>query len=305
LLFKPLNPMLPVWCDAPFDDDAYVFEPKWDGVRMLLHKQGARIEAYTRSGLRVTNLFPELAEAAQSIRVHTAILDCEGVCVREERPVFDDIMHRLRLGRADTIKQALHSHPAAWIAFDVLLTTDGEHGHEPLLERKRRLDELLEPSPALLKTVTLENKGTVLFELTARQRMEGVIAKRKHSVYRLDARSSDWLKIKHAQTIDAAILGYRTHPFQLMLGLQFRTVKNKFVGTVQDGLEAEHREWLMERIGRDNIRQTGDTHWVEPRLCCRVEYKDRSDTHQLRHTRFVSFLPEKRAEDCVWTYGLQ
>ncbi|CAG7621835.1 DNA ligase [Paenibacillus allorhizosphaerae] len=305
MLFKPLNPMLPVWREEPFDDEAYLFEPKWDGARMLLHKQGGRIEAYTRSGMNVTGLFPELQEAAQSIRAHTAILDCEGICLRGDRSVFDDFMHRLRLGRSDKIKQARTSHPAAWIAFDVLLTTGGEHMQEPLLERKRRLDELLEPGPALLKTVCLESKGNALFELTAKQCMEGIVAKRKTSAYKLNMRSPDWLKIKHTQTIDAAIVGYRTNPFQLLIGLQFRTVKNKLVGTVQAGLEAEHREWFFEQIQRDGIRQEGDTFWVEPRLCCRIQYKDRSDTHQLRYTRFVSFLPDKRVEDCVWSYGLQ
>lgn len=301
MLFTPLKPMLPVWCEEPFDNEAYLFEPKWDGTRMMLHKQGGKLEAYTRSGVTVSGNFPELREVADLIRAHTAILDCEGICLRGNRPVFDDFMYRLRLGRADTIKQAMATHPTAWVVFDVLLSSDREHLKEPLMDRKRRLDELLEPGPALLKTIYLENEGNTLFSLTERQGMEGIVAKRKHSSYTLNARSPDWLKIKHAQRIDAVILGYMTDPFRLMIGLHFRTVKNKPVGTVQAGLELEHRDWFLEQFKQDAVRQEGDVYRVEPRLCCRIEYKDRTDMHQLQHTRFVSFLPNKRADDCVWS----
>jgi bifunctional non-homologous end joining protein LigD len=78
VLFQPIKPMLADKRAETFDDDRYIFEPKWDGWRMLLHKQGERIEAYTRHGNIVTSKFPELREAAVGIRAHEAILDCEG-----------------------------------------------------------------------------------------------------------------------------------------------------------------------------------------------------------------------------------
>ncbi|TDG00126.1 DNA ligase [Paenibacillus piri] len=302
MLFTSLKPMLPVWGEAPFDDGAFLFEPKWDGARMLLHKREGKLEAYTRSGMAVAAQFPELREAAGLIRANSAILDCEAICMRDGRPVFDDIMYRLRLGRSDKIAQAQRTKPAAWVVFDVLMSGDAQHLNEPLADRKRRLDELLLPGPVLIKTMYVENQGKPLFALTERQRMEGIVAKRKTSLYMPDTRSPDWLKIKHPQTIDTVILGYRNDPFALIVGLHFRTVKNKPVATVEDGLLPEHRERLLDEIAGQPIRQEDGRYWVEPKLCCRIEYKDRTDAHQLRFTRFIAFVLDKKTDDCVWAY---
>jgi bifunctional non-homologous end joining protein LigD len=75
MLFTPIKPMIVSIGKEAFDDDNYIFEPKWDGWRILLHKQGERIEAYTRNGNIVTSKFPEIKEAAGVIKAHTAILD--------------------------------------------------------------------------------------------------------------------------------------------------------------------------------------------------------------------------------------
>jgi bifunctional non-homologous end joining protein LigD len=301
LLFTPLNPMVAAWGDEPFDDEAYLFEPKWDGARILLHKQGRRLEAYTRSGMVVTPKFPELHEAADRIKQHTAILDCEGICMRENKPVFDDFMYRLRLSRSDRIKQARSTHPAAWVVFDVLMTADREHLREPLVDRKQRLEDMLDPGSVIINTLYLENHGKALFSITERKAMEGIVAKRKTSPYLLNTHSSDWLKFKHARTIDAVIVGFRDEPFQLMVGLQFRTVKNKPVGIVHSGFTPDDREWFMARTKTLITGKEGAAWRVKPLLCCRIQYKDRSDTHQLRHTSFVQFLPEKQPEECIWS----
>lgn len=72
MLFTPIKPMLlGMWHEA-FDDDRYIFEPKWDGWRILLHKDGERVEAYTRHGNRVTDKFPELQAAGAAIRAYAA-----------------------------------------------------------------------------------------------------------------------------------------------------------------------------------------------------------------------------------------
>jgi ATP-dependent DNA ligase len=71
--------------EEAFNDERYIFEPKWDGWRILIHKQGDRVEAFTRHGNLVTEKFPELNEIASSIRAHSAVLDCEGICLRDGR----------------------------------------------------------------------------------------------------------------------------------------------------------------------------------------------------------------------------
>ncbi|AZN43967.1 DNA ligase [Paenibacillus albus] len=305
MLFTPLKPMHASRGKEAFDDDRFIFEPQYDGGRLLLHKQRERVEAYTRYGHIVTSKFPELLETAHAIKADTVILDCEGICLREGRPVFDDFLHRGRLGKATTIAQAAKTHPATFVAFDVLYSGDESHMDEPLMQRKERLAGLIEDSPVLSKTLYIEGKGTALFSLTKEKGMEGIVAKRRDSVYGLDRRSPDWLSIKHVRTIDAVIVGYRMNPFALVIGLHFRTMKNKPVGTVEEGINAEDRQAFLAvaaQLHTQTDRQTG-TQWIVPRLCCRVDYLDRTEMHQLHTTVFRGFLPDRRPEDCVYSYN--
>lgn len=151
MLFQPLKPMLLTMRNEAFDDERYIFEPKWDGWRILLHKHGDRIEAFTRNGRCVTGKFPELREAAQAINAPSAILDCEGVCVRDGRSVFDDFAYRGRLTSPRKISSAVQSNPVTFVAFDVLMT-DRDHTTQPLMVRKHRLAEIVQPSDVLTPT---------------------------------------------------------------------------------------------------------------------------------------------------------
>ncbi|SFK93519.1 bifunctional non-homologous end joining protein LigD [Paenibacillus sp. 1_12] len=300
MLFTPIKPMIVSVGSEPFDDEMFIFEPKWDGWRILLHKQGERIEAYTRNGNIVTDKFPELMEASKAIKAHTAVLDCEGIVLREGRPVFDDFSYRVRLSNSLRIRNAVHTHPATFVAFDVLYT-DREHLKEPLMTRKQRLHEMISETSIITPTIYIEAQGQALFNFTRDRDMEGIVAKRKESKYYPDTTSPDWLKIKHFKTIDVIILGYRTQPFGLVIGLNFRTVQNKPVGVVEYGFKPYEKEMFLELAKQFHKVKDQKTQWMEPRLCCRIEYLERSDTHQLRTTVFRGFLFDKKPEDCIWS----
>jgi bifunctional non-homologous end joining protein LigD len=299
MLFRPVKPMVVSMGNKPFDDENFIFEPKWDGWRIILHKQGDRIEAYTRNGKIVTSKFPELKEASSAIKANTAILDCEGIVLRNDRPSFDDFSYRGRLSNSSRIKNAVNTHPATFVVFDVLYT-DREHLNEPLMQRKQRLSEIVAATPVVTPTMYLEEKGKALFDLTKERDMEGIVAKRKDSKYLLDMKSPDWLKIKHFKSIDVVILGYRTNPFGLVIGLNFRTVKNKPVGVVEFGFKPEEKRLFLELAKQIHTVKDQKVQWIEPRLCCGIKYLERTDTHQLRMTVFGGFLFEKNPEDCTW-----
>ncbi|MFC5452919.1 ATP-dependent DNA ligase [Paenibacillus aestuarii] len=300
MLFTPIKPMLASSWTSPFDDANYIFEPKWDGSRILLHKQGSRIEAYTRNGSKVTSQFPEIGLVGAGIKLHSAILDCEGIVIRGGQACFDDVSYRLRLSQSMKIKQAAGTHPVTFVAFD-LLYSDRPHVDEPLVTRKARLMDAIETTPVLMPTMYVEDQGQAMFDVTREQGMEGMIAKRKDTAYVQGVRSADWLKMKHARTIDVMILGYKLNPFELVIGLNFRTVKHKPVGFVRDGF-TEHDQAVFVKLAQKlSTRMDQQTYWMEPpQLCCRITYLDRSDTHQLGSTVFVQFLPEKDPETCIW-----
>ncbi|TVY08348.1 ATP-dependent DNA ligase [Paenibacillus cremeus] len=299
MLFIPLMPMIVSIGKEAFDDESFIYEPKWDGWRILLHKQGERIEAYTRYGNIVTSKFPEIKEAAAAIKAHTVILDCEGICLRCGRPVFDDFSYRGRLSNSARIEQAANTHPATFVAFDVLYT-DKEHIKEPLMQRKERLNDIVVDTPALTKTMYVDGQGKTLFALTKERDMEGIVAKRKDSKYYFDKKSPDWLKIKHFKTIDVIVLGYRTEPFGLVIGLNFKTIKNKPVGVVEFGFKSEDKQAFLAFAQQLHTVRDQKTQWIEPRLCCRIEFLERTDMHQLRTTVFRGFLTNKKPEECVW-----
>jgi bifunctional non-homologous end joining protein LigD len=301
MLFSAIKPMGVSFGEEPFDDQHFIYEPKWDGARILIHKQGSRIEAYSRSGRAVTHKFPELQDAIRAIKTHSAILDCEGIVLRNGAPAFDDFMYRDRISQLGKINRAVYTHPVTFVAFD-LLYTDREHLNEPLVERKKRLAAVVDSTPVLMPTLFVEAQGKALFAMMKERNMEGIVAKRKSSMYVPDTRSSEWLKIKHAKSIDVEILGYRMDPFELVIGLNFRTVKHKPVGVVAEGISAVDRAWFVAIAAPLVTGKEGNTQKVEPRLCCRIEYLDRTDMHQLKMTTFRGFLLDKKPEDCVWHY---
>lgn len=299
MLFTPIKPMIVSMCKEAFNDENYIFEPKWDGMRILLHKQGDRIEAFTRYGMKISSKFPELKEAATAIKAPTAILDCEGIVLREGKPVFDDFSYRSRLSNSARIERAVHTHSATFIVFDVLYT-DQDHLQEPLMQRKERLSEIVETTPFLMPTMFIGGQGIPLFDLMKERDMEGIVAKQKDSKYALDSTSKDWLKIKHLKSIEVIILGFRTNPFGLVIGLNFKTVKNKPVGVVEYGFMPADKE-LFWKISKQLMTTKDDkTQWIEPQLCCRIEYMERTDTHQLGTTLFRGFLLDKKPEACIW-----
>ncbi|NBD22332.1 ATP-dependent DNA ligase [Paenibacillus glycinis] len=302
MLFTSIKPMLLSTGMKAFDDEAFLFEPKWDGARILLHKQGDRLEAYTRNGHVVTGKFPELRKAVAAIKAPAAILDCEGVCLRGGKPAFDDFVYRLRIGDAAKINAAIRSHPATFIAFDVLHTS-ADHMDEPLTDRKARLADIVAPSDTIAPTASVNGKGKALQAWTIERDMEGIVAKRLDSRYRTDVVSGDWIKIKNVKTIDAIILGYRTEPrFALIVGLHFRTIRYKPVATVETGFTDLEKHAFLAIAEQLQDRTDRLVRWITPKLCCRIEYRDRTDRHQLLETRFKGFLFDKNPEDCRWTY---
>jgi bifunctional non-homologous end joining protein LigD len=130
--------------------------------------------------------------------------------------------------------------------------------------------------------------------------MEGIVAKRKDSIYQLVKRSPDWVKIKNFKLVNTVILGYRENPFALMVGMNFRTVKNKPIATVEFGMSPDEK-MAFRKIANDmHTKHDGKTQWIEPALCCRIQYLERTELHNLRITSFKEFLFDKRPEDCIW-----
>lgn len=294
MLFTPVKPMLLTMGDNNkiADSDEWIYDIKWDGWRILLHKDKNKIEAYTRHGNNVTAKFPELQTVGKSIMADKAIIDCEGVVLRNGISVFDDFNYRGRLSNKDKINQAVITHPATFIAFDVL-TTDKSFMNKSLIERKDILNSIVESSNELLITPSVAGNGSDVFNITKEKGMEGIVGKRSNSTYKTNHRSHDWLKFKHFKYMDVVILGYKENPFTMIVGSQSSNGKYRPVANVEFGFKHEEKAAFREIAKQITAKVERDVIWVEPSLQCKVQYLEKTASGSLRIVSFKGFNFDK------------
>lgn len=297
MLFTPIKPMLLHMGNNEEinDNPEWIYDIKWDGWRILLHKQGERIEAFTRHGNNVTAKFPELQEVGRSIQSHKAIIDCEGVVLRNGVSLFDDFAYRGRLSNTSKIEQASITHPATFIAFDVL-ATDKPHTQQPLDQRKEILSTIIEPSNSLLVTPSIVGNGSNIFQLTKDKGMEGIVGKRSNSMYKTNHRSHDWLKYKHFKIADVVILGYKENPFTMVVGTINSNGNYKAIASVEFGFKPEEKTAFREIAKQIVTKVERDVKWIEPKLHCKVQYLEKTASGSLRIVSFKGFNFDKVPE---------
>ena len=171
-------------CRTAFDDPAWLFEVKHDGFRALAFIENGRCRLVSRNGQRFGEFRELEASVAQALRGRTAILDGEIVCLDAKgRSVFAELM-------------ALTASPF-YYAFDVMWLDGQDWRQHPLFERKQLLLRLIERRKGRLLYVDhLPERGRSLYEVCCQWDLEGIVAKRKDSLY-TTARAKTWLKIKN------------------------------------------------------------------------------------------------------------
>ncbi len=294
MLFTPIKPLLLHMGnnDEIKDNPEWIYDIKWDGWRILLHKQGDRVKAYTRHGNNVTAKFPELQDVRHSIKAHTAILDCEGVVLRSGISVFEDFAYRGRLTNRTKIEEATLTHPATFIAFDILATTKPVM-NQSLIERKERLSSIIEPSNNMLVTPSIVGNGSDIFQLTKEKGMEGIVGKRGDSTYKTNHRTKDWLKFKHFKVMDVVILGYKENPFTMLVGQRLSNGRYKPLANVEFGFNPEEKSVFRQIAKQITTKVDRNMIWVEPILECKVQYLEKTNAGMLRIVSFKGFNVDK------------
>jgi bifunctional non-homologous end joining protein LigD len=186
LTLPPMRPMAAKLCRKPFDSPDWLFEIKHDGFRALAYIADGKCQLRSRKGHRFSK-FSELEESlASALRGHAAILDGEIVCLDGKgRSVFAGLMQR--------------RHSPYFYAFDLLWLDGQDFRQRPLMERKQELLRLTERRRGRLLYVDhLLEQGCSLYEIACQWNLEGIIAKRKVSLYTATKKPSrTWLKIKN------------------------------------------------------------------------------------------------------------
>jgi ATP-dependent DNA ligase len=299
------------------------YEPKWDGFRCLIFRDGAEVELQSKSGQTLTRYFPEVVAAVASLKANRFVLDGEIVVPRGQTFSFDDLLQRIHPA-ASRVKRLAAETPALLIVFDLLFAGQKILIKKPLKTRRKMLEEFshdylrghrsIQLSPATTKIATakkwLKQVGSTL---------DGIIAKRRDLAYQSGNRHG-MQKIKTFRSADCVVGGFRYNEGKktvgsLLLGLYDKHGLLNHIGFTSSLKSGEKKslttklERLIAPPGFTGDKPGGPSRWstkrsaewkpLKPSLVVEVCY-DHFSGGRFRHgTRFVRWRPDKAPRQCT------
>lgn len=273
--------MLATGWPAPFDDDGWWFEVKWDGYRAIVGSHEGEVRAWSRRRLDLTALFPELAALDIPDGV---VIDAEIAAFDDEgRPSFSLLQRRTGIGGSGTAG----SVGVNLVVFDILFR--GEDLTSEPYEKRRSALESLGLQPPIVVPEPTATHGIGLFEAVKDQGMEGIVAKRLGSPYQPGRRSSDWRKVSVRRRLRAVVGGYtpggggRSATFGSVLVGLYTPEGLRWIAAVGSGFgETALRAFQdaliqLERADSpfiNDVIASGEPIWVEPGIVVNVEFKE-------------------------------
>jgi bifunctional non-homologous end joining protein LigD len=300
-----IAPMMAKIAEEPFDSPDWIFEVKLDGYRgIAVFDAAGKPHLWSRNGLPLEKKFPAVAKALSNLKLRSTILDGEVVAVDENGIPRFQLLQRF---------QKQPAAPTLYYVFDVLWCDGEDITGKPVVERRRVLERNIKPKAGIQIGTYIEGEGRALFDLIKQKGMEGIIAKRKASIYRPGTRASDWLKIKARLQQEFVVGGFtegkgsRQRLGAPLLGA-FRNGKLHYFGHSGSGFsekgidEALHRMKPLstDKSPFDNPPKVKEKiQWLEPKLVCEVEFAEVTADEQLRQTTFLGWRDDKQPEDVV------
>jgi len=315
-LFAPVQPML---ADSAPDAEAALarhgqaaFEHKLDGARVQIHRDGERVEVYSRQGNRVTAAVPELVERVAALPARRLVLDGEAIAFGADgRPLPFQITMR-RFGRKLDVPRLRQELPLGFVLFDALRIDDDTLIDRPLSDRWDALLAATGGAALVPRIVTASPEEADAFIAAALQAgHEGVMAKSLEAPYAAGRRGAEWLKLKPAHTLDLCVLAAewgsgRRRGFLSNLHLGARDpAAGGFVmlGKTFKGLTDQTLAWQTEALLGLEIGRDGGAVYVRPELVAEIAFNDVQVSPQypggvaLRFARLKRYRADKTAAE--------
>lgn len=293
--FPPkLAPMLATQIERPFSDPDWFFEPKLDGFRGLAFiKDDVKIQS--RRGYDLTRSFRPIAESLKSVG-HQTVLDGEILALAEDgKPCFDCLQQQIGMRMEGARHRPKIPYELVYYVFDVLFLDGYGLMGVPLVERKRVLSSFISKADRHQLVDYFEGAGELVFDKAVEQGFEGVVAKRKDSIYEPGVRSDKWLKAKTSTMERLLIGGYvmseRTHSVGGLVVGHLENGKLKYKGGVGAALPRAQKEELARRLASleiaaspfdEDIFVEGKPQWVKPELTVTVKFTYRTRNGYMR-----------------------
>lgn len=303
---KNIKPMLIGAEREAFDSEDYIYELKLDGERCIAYLDPTEgTDLRNKRNIRMLPKVPELTQIHTHIR-YRCILDGELTVIKDGKPDFSEIQRRSLMTNSMKIELASQSSPACFTAFDILYYQDRAVNLLPLMGRKKLLKDVVRSeSERFARARYIERKGIDFYNLTEQQELEGIVAKRKDSLYYFDKRTKDWIKCKNLKDEDFVVCGYipkENGMTSIVLG-QYLNGKLTYQGHVSLGVGGENFRKIKDLPRRsnspfDNYSDNSYTRWVDPVLVCKVEYMTRNESGSMRQPVFKGLRFDKRPDEC-------
>ena len=295
--------MLATLVDAPFHRPGWVWEEKYDGIRLIALKDSRRVRLLSRNDKDRTADFPEVAGALAALPAPTLVLDGEVV-------VFDaGGVSRFQLLQ----RRAEGASPPIYVAFDCLHARGRDLMPEPLVLRRSVLEAEVREGPRVQIARRLADDGLRAFAEARRRGLEGVIGKDPRSAYVPGVRSAAWRKVKVRAEEEFVIGGFtvprggRRHLGALLAGA-WDGAALRYAGKVGTGFTEATLADLHRRLSPlarpqspfAEAPRSRDVTWVEPQLVAQLGFTERTGNGRLRHPVFLGLRDDKSPRDIAW-----
>jgi bifunctional non-homologous end joining protein LigD len=293
-----VSPMLATLVDKPFNKPDWLYEEKYDGIRILAYKEGNNVSLISRNGIDRTKGFPTIAMEIARLAPRTLALDGEVVIFDSKKVTHFQLLQQGK-GRPQ------------YAAFDCLYVDGRDLRGEPLSARREALERAVKPSDTILLAERLSTDGLNAFEIATRRKLEGVIAKHASSPY-IEGRSTEWLKFKVHQE-DEFVIGGFTEPAgarhyfgALLLGV-YSGDRLQYVGKVGSGFDEKTLQALHSKFQRlileespfsPTLPERGAT-FVAPKLVAQISFTEWTKDGKLRHPVFLGLRDDKDPKEVV------
>ena len=316
--------MLATLAEPPLKGRGLVYEPKYDGIRALVHvpprNDPGGVRLWSRLGNEKTAQFPSIVRAMEPLRSSLRaplLLDAEIVALdKKGNPAgFQRLQGRIHLSDARDVEQIDKAQPVALIAFDLLRDGDEDIRGLPLTQRRARLEAHLHPhvSATLRLSEQIAEDGTALDARARREGWEGLIVKEAAAPYQSGRRSPTWRKCKVVHEQEFVVGGWteprhtRAYFGALLLGVHDeKTGALTYVGHTGTGFDQAELERVSKLLKAREIprspfaaqpKTNEPPHWVRPDLVAQVRFTEWTADAKLRHPVYLGLRDDKRASD--------
>jgi ATP-dependent DNA ligase len=306
----PLKPQLAKSSRELPAGDGWCYEPKWDGFRTIVFRDGDEVHLQSRNGKPMNRYFPDIVEQALALKAERYVLDGEMVVTVDGIQEFDLLSQRIHPA-ASRVERLAKETPAALVAFDLLAEGDDSLLDLPYTERRKRLAKLVADPVELTPSTSDPEDAAKWLAGTG----EGVIAKQASGAYKPGERVG-MVKIKRVRTADAVVFAFRfgKEPDtvgSLILGMYDDDGELHVVGHTSGFKAKEKRELLglLEPYRTGESGSGGPTRWkaeedlvwegLRPELVCEIAF-DHITGHRIRHgAKFLRWRADKEPRECL------